>query len=149
MSEKDDAEAIITAAICYTEVFKKTVLKSMPEPRLTKAQMDFLVALYADGPQKMSGLSKRLSVSREQVTRTAKALKELGFLDIKRGVEDGRNMTPTLTSQGVDYIVRQREISHLVVDEYLNQLPEDDRRTLIECSKTAFEIFKRNGDFPG
>lgn len=142
------SEQIIIASICYTEVFRKTVLKSMPDQRVTKTQMDVLAVLHVGESLKMSYISDKLSIAREQVTRAVKALKEMGLVSCQRGGEDGRNTTAMLTPAGAEFITKQRKTSHLLIEEYLSSLSDEDREALIECSSKAVEIFKRNGDFP-
>lgn len=111
--------------------------------------MDILVTLHdSEEPLMMSDISRRVSVAREQVTRTVKTLKEQGFVETTRGEEDGRNMSPSLTAKGRSYIEKQRKATSQLIQEYLDRMSEEDRHILIDCSRKAVEVFKRNGEFP-
>ena len=149
MSNEKDLEIIITASFCYAELFKMTVLSSVRDSDITKTQLEIIGMLSIDGPLLMSEISDKLYVKREQTTRSIKELKKMGFVSTERGERDGRNVVASLTKEGLKFLENSRKISDPLLKDYIEQLPEEDRKTLIESSRKVVEVFKRIGDFPG
>lgn len=148
MSNKD-LEIIITASFCYSELFKKTVLSNVRDINITKTQLEIMGMLSIDGPLLMSEISDKLYVKREQVTRSIKEIKKMGFVTTERGERDGRNVVASLTAEGSEFMDNCREISDPLLKEFIEQLPPEDQQTLIDSSRKVVEVFKRSGDFPG
>lgn len=144
-----DVEAIIHASVGYDEVFRKTAQRNKKELNLTNNQIDVLAILNFHGSMKMSELSDKMYVAREQATRTVKSLQELGYVETARLEENRKNVVASLTVKGRKIISEHVKTSHEILRSYLDKLTSEDREALIQHSKAAADIFKRNNFFPG
>ncbi|MGI6106254.1 MAG: MarR family winged helix-turn-helix transcriptional regulator [Raoultibacter sp.] len=147
--QEQDIEAIIHASIGYDEVFRKTAWRNKKELGLTNNQVDVLAILDIHGPLKMSELSDKMYVAREQATRTVKSLQDLGLVESVRSQENRKNVVASLTTKGKMRIEDHVKESHEILRSYLDKLTPEDREALILHSRAAADILKRNSFFPG
>lgn len=144
MHTLSSVEAIMRASFFYTELFRKTALHNISGVKMTKTEFDVLIALETEGSLRMSYLSDRLVIAREQVTRTVNALKERGLVESKRCEDNRKNVVASLTLRGKKLLKEHKEISITFIEGYLDTLTPQDRKTLISNSRSVADIFRRN-----
>lgn len=111
--------------------------------RLSKSQMDILLALKFSGPASMTELSRKLAISKEQATRAMNPLVEMGFVDRRRNEGNRRMVTATLTKKAESFLEEDLECVLKELDETLSSLSPEERADLVDASQRATRILKR------
>lgn len=144
ISCRSDAEAIRFASFYYNELYRKTALRNTSDNGMTKTQIDILLTLDTEGPMKMSDLSDRLVIAREQATRTVNSLKEQDLVKSVRSRTNRKNVVASITSKGERLLKSHEETSDRMLESYLKNLSSEDHDGLVAYSKAAADILRRN-----
>lgn len=142
-NDTTDAEAIMVASMRYNELFRKTALRKASELGMTKNQIEILMVLNSEGPSKMSEVSDKLCIAREQATRVVHSLKERGFVESSRSNENRKHVIASITKKGERLIENHIAESRTVLISLLEELSEKDREALVYHSQSAADILRR------
>lgn len=138
-------EALIQASFYFHELFKKTVLATMPVHKLTRTQMDLMVMLHLEGPKSMSELSEMAGIAPEQTTRAMKTLKECGLASTERSDENRRKVIARLTDEGellmIDHL---RELDENL-QATLEGLSQSEVAQLVQAAQVTIDIMGKTG----
>lgn len=137
---RTEADEMMSAALCLSELFKKMAATALPFPGMTKTQVDMCMVLDEVGPLSMSAISARLGVAPEQATRAAHALREMGLVECERSAANRRMVIARLSDKGAASIDEHRRIVDEHIYAYLHALGEDESRRLVEAARTVAEI---------
>ena len=143
MISKDDSQVILQASLYFNELFKKTLMASIPPEVNTKTQMDILVTLYEGGAVNMSSLSKRICIAPEQATRSVKSLREKNLVMCERNPQNRREVIAKLTDSGIALFEDHVAELHRRVEDYLGELTEEEYRDLLAASKKIVLILNK------
>lgn len=145
MISEENLKQILHATLLYSELYKKTLLASIPECIKTKTQMDLLVVLYARGAMNMSTLSSHLSIAPEQTTRAVKVLRESGLMVCQRNPSNRREVIARLTDEGKHIIRDHMAELRDRLETCLSDLDEKQMEALEKASKIAAETLSETG----
>ncbi len=143
-SYQGDREAIRAASLYFNELYKKTALRNASSFGVTKTQLDILFILEIEGSMKMSDLSDRLIIAREQATRSVHSLKEKSLVESIRPQQNRKHVVAMITSKGEKLLADYKKSSDKLLGSYLDRLSLEDRTNLIAHSKAAADILHRN-----
>lgn len=143
IAARDDApeEAVLFAMGAYDNFARRIVMANRGD--LTKSQADLMVGLTLFGTMTMTQASEHLAVSKEQATRAVAPLVERGLVARKRNPQHRRSVEISLTPEGERYLNESKARLVEGIKAKLAQLAEDDRRMLVEASRTATRILRK------
>ena len=151
MISEEDTQDLLRAAMYFNEVFKKTLLASIPAEVTTKTQMDILVTLSANDAMNMAGLSSRISIAPEQTSRAIKELCNKGLVERTRNPENRREVIAQLTPEGKQLMHDHVQELHERLNQYLGDLDKADVDELVRASRASVRAFEKAdlpNDFP-
>ena len=98
---------------------------------LSTAQVEILATIMVDGSGTSSVLSKRLKVSKANLTGMIKRLEEQKLLKRSESKSDGRLKIIELTKKGEKLINTVIPNFILMMSKILSSVPEDEKRSLV------------------
>ena len=132
---KSDSEILIEAAIYFDEFMKRTFKSTRYS--LTKTQSDLMFTLATQSPLSMSAISQRLSIPKEQATRTVQPLVASGLVSKARNDRNKRIVEISLTEEGINHLRLVHYQAQTFVNGVLSTLSEQEREEFITAARTC------------
>lgn len=107
---------------------------------LSDGQFSVLALLYRDGPHTLGQLSEHERVKPPSMNRTVNCLVGAGYVVREGSPDDGRKVILRLTDAGRELVDETRRRRDAWLDKRLEKLSTDQRRMLIEATRTIREI---------
>lgn len=107
---------------------------------LTQNQLSLLGLLTNAGPRTVGQLAELEKVQPPAITRTVKALEQLGLAQRVSDPEDGRRAVAEVTGRGRDIVLADRRRRDLWLVERLAELTPEERRLLREASELLLRM---------
>jgi len=102
-----------------------------PDSPVSLSQLSALSTLAKEGPMTPSALATRERVRPPSMTRVIASLTELGFIARSAHPADGRQVLVKVSRAGTDVIDAERRASQEWLNQRLNRLDPDQRKTLL------------------
>ncbi|SDD89187.1 MarR family winged helix-turn-helix transcriptional regulator [Auraticoccus monumenti] len=107
---------------------------------LTQNQLSLLGLLTRSGPRTVGQLAELEKVQPPAITRTVKALEQLGLAQRASDPEDGRRAVVEVTGRGREIVLADRRRRDLWLVERLAELTPEERRLLREASELLLRM---------
>lgn len=105
-----------------------------PDSPVSLSQLSALATLQKEGPMTPGALAIRERVRPPSMTRVIASLVELGFVDRAAHPDDGRQVLVSVSVSGNDLIEIERRASREWLQQRLDDLTPEDRRTLVAAA---------------
>jgi len=102
-----------------------------PDSPVSLSQLSALATLQKEGPMTPGALAIRERVRPPSMTRVIASLVELGFVDRCPHPDDGRQVLVSVSPAGNDLIEVERRAGREWLQQRLDELSPEDRRTLV------------------
>ncbi|MFL6082703.1 MAG: MarR family winged helix-turn-helix transcriptional regulator [Mycobacterium sp.] len=102
-----------------------------PDSPVSLSQLSALSTLAKEGPMTPGALATRERVRPPSMTRVIASLTELGFIARSAHPADGRQVLVKVSRAGTDVIDAERRASQEWLNQRLNRLDPDQRKTLL------------------
>lgn len=100
---------------------------------INKTQTKTLLAIYHHPNNKMSDISRRMSMEKGSFTTLVDHLIELGYVEKERSGEDKRRVRLCLTDSGIAVTKKIEQIFERRGAELLKQLTDDEQQELLQA----------------
>lgn len=97
---------------------------------LTLTQLSALVTIWRDGPLSAGDLASREGVKPPSATRVLAALESQGLISRSADPADGRQVTVTVTPEGVARVDQDLQARDAWLAQRLRELDDEDRQLL-------------------
>jgi DNA-binding MarR family transcriptional regulator len=105
-----------------------------PDSPVSLSQLSALATLQKEGPMTPGALAIRERVRPPSMTRVIASLVELGFVDRCAHPDDGRQVLVSVSDSGNELIEVERRASREWLQQRLDDLTPEDRRTLVSAA---------------
>jgi DNA-binding MarR family transcriptional regulator len=105
-----------------------------PDSPVSLSQLSALATLQKEGPMTPGALAIRERVRPPSMTRVIASLVELGFVDRCAHPDDGRQVLVSVSVSGNDLIEVERRASREWLQQRLDDLTAEERRTLVAAA---------------
>ena len=105
-----------------------------PDSPVSLSQLSALSTLAKEGPMTPGALATRERVRPPSMTRVIASLTELGFIARSAHPADGRQVLVEVSRAGTDLIDAERRASQEWLNQRLNRLDPDQRKTLLAAA---------------
>lgn len=139
---KINPEAVILHAMsAYDNLGRRMVMDQ--RGKMTKSQVDALMALNLFGSLTMTQISNHLAVSKEQASRTIGPLVAQGLLQRTRRLDNQRIVEVSLTKPGERLINESWRQVLQTLRVHLEPLTTGERAQLINASQQALDVLRK------
>ncbi|TPG35606.1 MarR family winged helix-turn-helix transcriptional regulator [Mycolicibacterium hodleri] len=116
-----------------------------PDSPVSLSQLSALATLAKEGPITPGALAIRERVRPPSMTRVIASLAELGFVDRRSHPDDGRQVLVSVSRAGHDLIDIERRASQEWLQQRLDELQPDQRKTLVAAADLMSAIVDEGG----
>lgn len=119
----------------------RRVRREVPQSEaMGDTQRSVLVWVVKQGPQTPGALSVRERVSAPGMNQIVNRLQEAGLVEREPDPTDGRKVLVRATEAGTALVLEGRRMKHAWLNERLDQLSDEERRTLHEAARILEEM---------
>ncbi|MHC1681501.1 MAG: MarR family winged helix-turn-helix transcriptional regulator [Clostridiaceae bacterium] len=144
--EKIRFQRLLLDMIKFNSVFKKELIDFIPETNnseLSPLLFRILNEIHNEGTITSSMLSKQLSISIPNTSRSINRLHEFGYINKKQDSNDKRIIYLTLSQKGFDLISKSLATSEEQFFSKLSILPSEDIEELSEAFSSIGKILSK------
>ncbi|MEU0494852.1 MarR family transcriptional regulator [Mycobacterium sp. NPDC006124] len=116
-----------------------------PDSPVSLSQLSALSTLAKEGPITPGALAIRERVRPPSMTRVIASLAELGFVDRVAHPDDGRQVLVSASAAGRELLDVERRASQEWLQQRLNELQPEERKTLLAAADLMLAIVDDGG----
>lgn len=146
VSEMPETEEILEMVFDLVRVFSKSMPFAPGAVEMNTLEFYVFMFVALKGPNPMSEIARKLSVSKSNITAVVDKLESKGYLKRLRSSTDRRVVHVTLTEGGEELYGGILENFENIVQKALSRIPPEDLRIISEGFERMVKVFLREGE---